>query len=363
VTSPNDRPYRRYDLFVLVLVLAFLGALVPRVLAWEPFVGSQTRVSGLPEREYGWNRPQEFFAQRAFRIVRRPKEYDHHYDIVVVGDSFSGFEFQNGWLDYLTDLTGASVLCLWTDRPADFEAVLSSEWFRKQPPRLLVYESVERQLIQRLSALAGEAELPPATAHPPAPPLPLRPRHAAKEPRERPRSGPLLQTIREVAASTQAGLGLRLQVDTTAVVALGTKELFSSRRSDEILLLGLDRPKLRLTAADVKRAARGLRRVERLAQANGHTRFALVAFPDKSSLYSRYFLDRKHATPNFIEALASEAPDVRFLRLDRLFAELLEQKAADLYLPDDSHTSALGSRTAAEALLAALLAEGTVSER
>jgi len=352
-------PFRRYGFFVGLLIALFFAALAPEFATWEPYYGSQTRVAALPERDYGWNRRQEFFERREYRIVNHASGYDRPYDIVVVGDSFSALEYTNSWLDYLSDASGASIFCLW-GKPKDFKALLKSEMFASHPPRLLIYETVERSLLERLSFLEVVLDAPGAPPRPiVAPPLVLRPRHAPRTLRDRPRSAPALQTMREVASAVQTRLGLRLAADGTDVAELNRGDLFSSARSSELLMLSIDRRKNNFGTQDVNRAVQGLRRVEALVESNGRTRFMFVAFPDKSSIYARYMRDRAHATPNHIQALAEQVP---ILRTDRLLAAELDRGTVDLYLPDDSHTNAVGNRLVTEAVIEVLLQNGTFTK-
>lgn len=341
-STTRRSPYTPFALLVSALLAVFAAVLTQRVLRWEAYFGGQTRAGSLPESDYGWNRPQEFFAARHYRVIRDPKDYDQAYDIVVVGDSFSGSEYLNSWLDYLENESGAKILCLWTDRPLDVPLLLEQPAFRQTPPRLFIYETVERQLLQRLGEFADLGGAAEGVAEPArAPPLLLKPARRERHQLDREKDASLLQKLREVAAALQTALHLRLRADDIRIARLTTDALFSSKHSSEVLLLGLDNPKRRLGPADTERAARGLRRVQRFVQSNHFTHFELLAFPDKSSIYAPYLAEVEYATPNLIAELSAQEP---IHRTDTLLGAALAAGTVDLYWPDDSHTSGVGNQ-------------------
>lgn len=354
---PRRGPYGRFTLLAGAGIAAFLGSLVPTFATWEPFDGGQTRVSGRSEVDYGWTQPQEFFAERSYKVSRSVADYDRPYEIIVVGDSFSGRPVFNQWLDYFAEQTGADILCIWSGRANDVLALTRNPHFQAHPPRLVIFESVERNVIQRLGQVRTSTSRGAPAQTIQAPPLVVAPRHAAKVERSRPTEMGVMQRIQEVAATTQTRLGLRLEGDRVQVVPLDSPQpLFSSKRSDELLVLGLDQPKLGITPKQVARAAEGLRALRQKVQANRQTRFAFVTLPDKSSIYAPYAASPEGTTPNLIGQLAAHEP---FLRFDEMFAERLRQGHVDLYLPDDSHTGSEGSRRVADAVTQSLIQDGT----
>jgi len=122
----------------------------------EPESNELTRMGGYLENEFGWNAPQEHFAKPMFDMARSIEDYKRYYDVVVLGDSFSENQ-SHGWQNYFARESGLSVITFRLGRvkPDD---ILNSQVYRKQPPKLFIYQIVERNIINRHKKCANDTE-------------------------------------------------------------------------------------------------------------------------------------------------------------------------------------------------------------
>ena len=162
-----NRAYRRYTLLVLMPIAAVSILTIVLAIWLEPVRNDLTRLGGYPERDFGWNSPQLAFRPPLVPIAVPSQPYD----IVVIGDSFSTSQFiapntsrvdDGFWTDVFAQRTGLITGAFHRD-DVSAAAYLASEVFKAAPPRLLIYEIVERELDR--VATAG-ALCPPETAAP-----------------------------------------------------------------------------------------------------------------------------------------------------------------------------------------------------
>jgi len=317
-------------------------------LAWilEPADGDLARVGGYPEKDFHWKSPQMVFPENLFTITRDLADYNRYYDVVVLGDSFSCDQESRrfGWQNFFLAQTGLSMIVFDTRRYWPQE-ILALPAFKDSPPKLFIFESVERYLHERTAYLA-KVPAPSSGARRPAPPVPRRP--LPELPEEPPSTRPSLDP--DHALTHLNSLSLRvLGINTQVVKArLKTGSLFSSPRSDELLIYFDEYSKNLLSEPDFQDIRAGLEAFRDRVESNGVTRFVVVIAPDKSSLYARWLEDADMATVNLV-AEAAKDPSLPVLRTDRILAEAMN--SPDVYLPSDSHWSSRSHRLVAEGLL------------
>src|ERR1700676_2274640 len=138
--------YRWYN--YVWLSLCAIVAIVSLVFAvkLKPLMGDLTRIGGYAENDFGWNEPEEKFSPP----LARSGTPNTHYDIVVIGDSYSlrttpdrqtppgGF-----WTDFLAAETGMSVGGFDLDKYV-FDTLIESETAQLNPPRVIILEMAER---------------------------------------------------------------------------------------------------------------------------------------------------------------------------------------------------------------------------
>jgi hypothetical protein len=331
------------------LVLVF-GATVAGVwilaLVLHPADGDLARVGGYPENDFHWKTPQAVFPKNLFTVSRDLAEYDRHYDVVVLGDSFScdqeGRLF--GWQNYFLAETGLSMIVFDTRRFWPQE-ILDLPIFKTSPPKLFIFESVERYLHMRTAYFAKHARVSSAPLEK-AEPFPRRSLPVLQEdiPFARPSLDPE-HVLTHLNSLTLRLLGLNTQVIKTS---LTTDKHFSSPNNRELLVFFDEYTKKDLTGTDFENMRTGLKIFQSLVESNGVTKFVVVIAPDKSSLYAPWLVEADMATVNLI-AEAAKDPHLPVLRTDLIFADAME--SPDVYLPSDSHWSSRGHRLVAEGLL------------
>lgn len=350
--------YRRYTLLVLVPIAA-VSILTIVLAAWlQPVRNDLTRLGAYPERDFGWNSPQ-----LAFRPPLVPVAVPSQpYDIVVIGDSFSTSQFiapntprvdDGFWTDVFAQRTGIITGVFHRDDvPA--ATYLASKVFKAAPPRLLIYEIVERELDRVYTAGARC----PAEAEAPGLAFELRPAPMDRFPV--PHSRDTSATFDTARISTAVDVIIKQVTrwltarDWTDVLRLPLSKngLFSNRRSDWLLIYKGDLRKAQIGPAQEAELACYFRSLQSQVEADGRTAFLLMVVPDKSTTYAAY--TSLPALPNMVEHLARD-PALHTMRLDIALQEAVAQGRQDVYLPSDTHWGWAGKEIAADALVKRLL--------
>ncbi|HZX31253.1 MAG TPA: hypothetical protein VFF03_07885 [Rhodocyclaceae bacterium] len=329
----------RYPTTLLLIALAIFLPCFGIALYQEPVDGDLTRIGYLPERQFGWNDPQPVQAVRA-----NGKSLEGA-DVVVLGDSFSQ---KNVWQSAFSDLTGARVV---TFDYGDIGCFANwRSWLLAQPrlPRLVIVQTVERNLVERFKAPRPCRSVEPR-------PIRVEAGATAAERPRFPRGGInaayLFKVLGRDAKTAADG---RLATGEVVVAGLDRADLFSSRATGRILYYAGDEDKIGAwTPGDLDGVAATLNGFAAELAGRG-SRVAFAVVPDKLTAYYA------HVRPQ--PAPAERYPDSMGLLRGRvaglvdLKTPFLEAIAAnrDLYKPDDTHLSTRGyqlmARTIADSL-------------
>ena len=356
--TSSSRAHRRFALWLLALVLVPVSVLFGLNLYLQPLSGDLARVGSYAENDFGWNKPQLAF-QRPLS-ARAP--YDHHYDVVVLGDSFSLRAPQLAWQNYLVAAKGWSVITL-DINDTSLAQVLENPVFQKSPPRIFILETVERELPRRLkNEQSCDAKALPDSHAAAAGPLPQ-----AVTIHERELQG-LAKPVERDTASRDIKLGYvrdylwrsllralfgKAHVD-AETVALTRDAPFSSSTRDAMLVYKKDFRKAQWwRELGVPQTSCRIGRMRRQVEANGHTRFVLMVAPDKLTAYADFLRDKDLRNLSALPELSRTLPDV-MPRLDSALIAAIRKGEQDVYLPDDTHWGSSGYRIAAETLLSFL---------
>lgn len=338
--------YNRIFLTAIALWAAIVGLIA---LNQEPLEGDLTRTGAISEKQFGWQGSQEYFKESfLFKVGYSLEDLDEPYDVIVLGDSFTRRE-GNSWASYLADKTGWKIIGF-HHRDITAKALMDSVQFRANPSPLIVYQTVERHAERRLAELRGLT--PPTELFTTQHPLPIpRPMHAPVEVRQRPdrfadfndRMGVgvhFLKTwLRSLLSGQQHARALALRAD--------APPLFSSRSKDSVLLLNDDFELRKQWLGKADKAIAGFQNAERIF-ASGGANMVLMVFPDKLTVYADYLQDPQWQGTSVVPEFGSH---LTMPRLDLVYADALAKGTIDLYAPNNTHTSSLGSRLAAEAFL------------
>jgi hypothetical protein len=333
-------------------------------LTLEPIDGDLTRTGPYLESEFGWNEPQEQFAKDLYALKKNEK-YDKYYDVVIVGDSYSTMEFTFQWQNYLTLLTGLSSITF-NIHSTDIDKLLNSENFKKHPPKIFIWEFVERSISLKRRYTSTDCT-PEAT--PPFSPVSIAPIEATVTPYKRDRtinffdpnfnesSHYLKYFFRGLIVSK---MGKRSR---TIRLPLNTGGLFSSKNDREILLYNRDFWKtLRFKKKFLERRRCYISHLQNLSQQNGKTFFVALPAPDKTTAYEDFIEFGKNKNLNLLELLDTD-PRLHLIRLDRVFKKKIKEGVVDLYPPNETHWGSRGHRIVAETLIQYLKDQRVIHDR
>lgn len=339
-------------LYSKILGVSFVAILagVWGMAAWLlPVDGDLARVGGYAENEFGVREPQVIFEKNYFKLANTIEDYDKAYDVVVLGDSFSVDQAARlfGWQNFFIKRTGLSMIVFDTRRYWPVE-IYDSPQFKKHPPKVFVFETVERYLHERVAYFSKIAP-PPGCAGMKAalfdggtpPTIDVHesvPNSAADFDPD--------HVLGHFGAIVQRRLGLNTQV---VEVPLAKRGLFSSRNDSDMLVYFDEFKKQTLSEKDFSDLRAGADVFRRIVEGNGYTRFVMIVAPDKTSTYGPYLRDSAHRTANLVAELAKE-PSLPVPRTDVVFSEVIASGKKDVYLPSDSHWGSIGHRVFADAL-------------
>ncbi len=341
---------RRFFILALTLALALVAGTYG--LAWwlQPVYGDLTRIGGHAERDFGWNQPMLEFEP----LLATFGAWEHPVDVLVLGDSFANLRPGQQWQNWLAARTGWRIHTLDKHRVA-IDELLAGDLFRKHPPRLVIWNNIERDLKAEYSAVGTDCDPPIARD---VEPLGIEPGEAS------PHS---VHRTYEISA-INPGFARRwllksLQhtfvrdLDDSLRLSLVRSDLFSNRLAGEILLYRRDLVRSDWTSSDLARIRCGYASLASRFEANGVTRFVTALAPDKSSAYQPWLARRGNLPGSRLPDLLASFP-VPDARLDVALSRAIAKGERDVYLPNDTHWGSAGHRLAAEAILAMLTAEG-----
>jgi hypothetical protein len=265
------------------------------------------------------------------------------------------------WQNHLVATTGWSVatLNLYKIR---LEQILSSQVFHDHPPRVLIFESVERNLPENLKNDTSSCGKRPTTLQSnsddasTAFTLPTRPDEHL------PGATQLVQRERfwsEIKLDYVRGYiwhSILRNLTGDARTEFGKVELirpapFSSRNQQAMLVFDQDFKKInRWKEEGMTEMVCRIKAMQRQVEANGYTRFVLMVPPDKLTVYADFIRDKGLRDSSTLGELSGNLPEV-MPRLDLALISAVREGKQDVYLPDDTHWGSNGSQIAAETLL------------
>jgi hypothetical protein len=357
---------RTYSLALIGLALAVAGTvsglawyLVPMPRKLELGTGDLTRIGWYSNNRYGNGKPQVRFEPALVRIA---PSLDGPYDVVILGDSFSG-DADKGWANHLA-AKGLSVLVIpfaedtAKGSQSDVEAIerqvaglVESPSFREHPPGVFVFQSIERMLRRRLVHPAA----PCAGEDPPEAPTPRPELHFGPPPAHR---------LAEFALSTAPRHDEHQLTYARDFLVNNVRKLFgwrpdvrlyelreprfSSARPASLLVLLAEVRKSEWPEADLPVMRCQLFALQQRVQANGRTLFATLLIPDKLSAYHADLADTSPPR-GVIERLAD--PRLNQVPADPALSAAIRAGDTDVYLPNDTHFGARGQQVTAEVVL------------
>lgn len=351
--------FRRYNLLLAALLAPVVVLMFAASFFLQPYDGGLTRLGGYPESRYGWQAPQKRFVPPLFRAFESAgAQFIEPADVVILGDSFTFQSKQMSWPNFLARATGLRVHAFKLEEMTP-DRLLQSELFRRRPPRVVIYESVERNVKARLRATDSScrAALDPLPAR-------LAPRPLLVEPEsfQRPTRAVALDLSMSVDFLTKAVPRELFGRDKTLTrrLALAREAPFSNQEKRQLLVYKDDLEKIHWTASDWESARCRLIDLQNRVQANGQTYFIALIAPDKLSAYDDFLTDRSLAGLSRIDLLARD-PALHLPRIDLALRQFIRDGVPDVYLNNDTHWGSAGYELAAQSVVDMLTRAGVLA--
>lgn len=284
-----------------------------------------------------------------------------YYDILVLGDSFSFARPEAQWQNYLATATRESIGSLDINK-VSLNQILASRGFLANPPKILIFEAVERMLPKQLKSNTESCQ---ENQHRLLPFQSVVSQVVARIPNS---EAHLTELTLHMDRGTgwkniNPGYGWQYLQHTfphrDALSSVYAMELtrpapFSSRNKSSILIFNHDVEKIKWWR-DMGESEMGCRieAIRDRIEANGYTRFVLMVPPDKLTAYADYLSDSKFKNVSLLSRLADIHQNV-MPRLDKTLTEAIHEGEQDVYLPDDTRWGSNGQRIAAETLISFL---------
>lgn len=351
------RRYKDFNRLFLFTVLIIFVPLVMFSTHLEPLEGDLTRTGYYSENNFGWNSIQEKIDDGQ---IKANQEYDRYYDVVIIGDSFS---LSGLWQSYFHQFTGLSVLTVAKSGGKDLNQVerfLDNAIYKAAPPRLVIYESVEREYVKNLDRGINNCQIAPTptvdviriTEAPFSAKSFTRLKHDSK-----------LDLKPGYAANYLFNNMLRdfFNINKTTVEKfhLTRNDLFSNRLSDDVLIYKIDLLKEMWNSDQINSIACSLANIQNRVQSNGKTFFVFMPVPDKLTAYSKYIVNNGAIKKDIIDMISHDEK-LHIHRLDKSLKKAIQAGVKDVYLPSNTHWGSEGHKIAAKTMVDYLKESGVI---
>ncbi len=354
--------YRVYWGWLTTIFAAGVFLLLGAAVYLEPLIGDLTRLGGYSENAFGWRAPQERFDPPLFE----KDSYDKYYDVVVFGDSFTfkspGEQTDDGsyWQNFFVSRTGLSLAAFHLGH-TKIEEIISSDIFLRKPPRLFIFEHIERDLVSapkniptdkgRVGGckLASTPKISPLKVLPQSiHPLPFN-RKQVYQPSDNELFGLELTATANMVRKSFFRQILGLNNTDVINLKLTRDDLFSSSASSELLVYRKDTLKKDWSKKQMKEVQCSLIALQNIIQSNGKTSFILLIAPDKLTAYDTYLENKQYAGFGKISQL--ENPGLNMPKLEQQIKQEIVDGVKDIYMPNDTHWGVCGHKLAADVVI------------
>lgn len=336
--------YKRYG--IASLTVTAIAVVAVNIVAWyglQPYTNDLTRIGGFPEEVYGWHGTRERFPSPKPAYVNSGS-YNKAADIVVLGDSFS-HKPRSNWTYHLANMTGFDIQVM-HHRNGGIERIVNSKLFHDQPPKVVIYQSVERSLYVYFSASPPDCKLVQTNLPLPSnfSPLGIITEEYVRD--TKPERGNYQRAVQYIRTRLRL-----LRGDSSDLMArytpLLSDDLFSNSKSDSLLFFANDLLKQGWPKEISRKVACGLSSLKQAVEANGKTAFVVMLVPDKLSAYSPWLKDKSIASLTVLES-PELAGFPNIVELHSRIINEIDQGFVDFYTPSDTHWSSMGDRKAAQ---------------
>ena len=336
--------YKRYG--IASLTVTAIAVVAVNIVAWyglEPYTNDLTRIGGFPEEVYGWHGTRESFPNPKPAYVNSGS-YNEAADIVVLGDSFS-HKPRSNWTYHLANITGFDIQVMHL-RNGGIERIVNSELFQDQPPKVVIYQLVERSLYVNFHASPPDCKVVRTNVPLPSDfaPLGILTEEYVRD--TKPERGNYQRAVQYIRTRLRL-----LRGDSSDLMArytpLLSDDLFSNSKSDSLLFFANDLLKQGWPKEINRKVACGLSNLKQAVEANGKTTFVVMLVPDKLSAYSPWLKDKSIASLTVLDS-PELAGFPNIVELHSRIINEIDRGFVDFYTPSDTHWSSMGDRKVAE---------------
>ena len=343
--------HKIYNLILLIPLGGLFAVFIFLSLWVEPIEGDLTRSGGFTENDFGWNDPQQLFSYPLFKLAGNRK-YDRYYDVVVLGDSFSLTFPRAQWQNYFVRATGLSLITYKVD-DIDIESFVANPAYKDHPPRIVIYETVERSFVGRGTKWNKENCEPTAFFKPPWKPIPLKPGNQPTSPHSRDtRAGLFHPNLSSGVYFLKRSIkqAFNKKSHRAIKIALNRNDLLSNRQSGELLVYRNDFERYQVSKENLNQATCGLSYIQNAFQKNRKTFFVGMIAPDKLTAYQKFTKDFGHENIYWMDEVSKHL-ELHAPRFDLALQKGIALGGQDVYLPNDTHWGSAGHRIVAQTLI------------
>jgi len=343
--------YRKYNLIIGAPLLILFAVFVALGVRLQPLNGDLTRLGGFTENDFGWNDPQERFSTMLYTFDEG-KKYDQYYDVVVLGDSFSITFPRAQWQNHFVRATGLSLVTYEVD-DIDIESFVASPAYKDHPPRIVIYETVERSFVDRCPQWnKGDCRTAPNPVFK-KPHLKFRSGNQLLSAHTRnTQNGPLHPNLSSGVHFLKRSIKKAFNQKSHQVIkiALSRNDLFSNRQSGHLLVYRHDFKRYQVSKEDLDGAVCGLSYIQNTFQKNGKTFFIGMVAPDKLTAYMNVYKNFDREKIYWMKDIEKH-PELNVPNLNVALSNDIARGVRDVYLPNDTHWGSAGQRIVARTLI------------
>lgn len=135
-------------LLIIITILIFSVLVVK-----QPQTGDLARIGGYLESSHGsrLTLPRTAFKDIPFTWTTDPTSITDNYDVLIFGDSFSKSGKTFNWINHFSRLTGLNIIAT---NYHSWHKVLFSQWYKSNPAKLVIFESVERDVLDVMKTMS-----------------------------------------------------------------------------------------------------------------------------------------------------------------------------------------------------------------
>ncbi|MFK5892051.1 MAG: hypothetical protein QM504_02395 [Pseudomonadota bacterium] len=324
----------------------------------EPYDGSLTRLGGALEYDFGWNKRLETFADTSYITMEKPYLVPKEAYAIVLGTSFT-MSPRITWTNYFVYDQKLKILVVHL-ASANLNEIIDVYLASENPPKFLLIESFEPDFLKyifKVSKQIEKMESLPLLSVPVKHKLNNDLRDFSTKPFfvSRSKNIKLKERFRLAGDYIYKKIFGRL-LSVTKVIAINCEHCFSSNIKDKMLIFSSSLSKSKLAMGKASQAAEKIGFIKNIIESNGATKFGYMIMPYKINIYTDY---ASNINPPTLYHSVLNQEENGFINVRAVLMTAVKKGVSDIYLPNDHHYGADGSRLTAKLVANILLKEGS----